>query len=71
MLTHSESKLILQLCIDSPPGFLMSVMHLRIKMSPFMKESVSFHHHIIWTGLKVLTPMYLSIDIMVHFIFNV
>ena len=35
-----------------------------------MKESVSVHHLIICTGLKILNPMSLSIKIMVHFAFN-
>ena len=37
---------------------------------PFTKESVSFHHPIIWTGLKNLTPILLSIDMKVHFVFD-
>ena len=39
-------------------------------MFPFMKEYVSVHHPIIYNGLKYLTPMFLSIKIMVHFSFN-
>ena len=35
-----------------------------------MKESVSVYQHIISTGLKYLTPMFLSIDMMVHFVLN-
>ena len=35
-----------------------------------MKESVSVHHPIIWTGLKNITPMFLSIKMMFHFFFN-
>ena len=34
-----------------------------------MKESISAHHPIIWTGLKNITPMFLSIEMMVHFLF--
>ena len=40
-------------------SILMSVMLSRIQMSPFVKESVSVHHHIIWTDLKNITPMFL------------
>ena len=35
-----------------------------------MKEFESVHHPIIWTGLKTITPMFLSIDMTVHFVFN-
>ena len=37
MLTHSEPTLLSQICIDSLPGFWMSVINFRIKMLPFMK----------------------------------
>ena len=40
------------------------------KNFPFVKASVSVHHPIIWTGLKYITPMFLSIDIEIHFVFN-
>ena len=71
MLTHSESTLLLSLCMDSLPVSYMSVMHFRIKHFPFMKESVSVHHPIIYTDLKYITQMLLSIEMMVHFFFNV
>ena len=35
-----------------------------------MKEYVPFHHPIVWNVLKSLTPMLLSIDMMVYFVFN-
>ena len=35
-----------------------------------MKESVSFHHPIIYNVLKDLTPVLLSTNKMVHFFFN-
>ena len=40
------------------------------KNFPFMKASVSVHYPIIWTDLKNITPMFLSIDMVVHFFFN-
>ena len=49
----------------------MAVMHYRIQMYQLVKESVSVHHTITWTVLKNLTSMFLSIDMMVHFVFNV
>ena len=70
MLTHSESTLLLQLCIDSLSGVQMSVINFIIKFFSFMKQSVSVHHCIIQTGLKDVTPMLLSIKTMVHFVFN-
>ena len=39
-------------------------------MFPFVKEFVSVHHPIIYTSLIYITPMFLSIDINVHFLFN-
>ena len=48
----------------------MSVMHFRIQMPPLIKESVSIHHPIIYTGLKDLTPMIPSINMMDHLVFN-
>ena len=65
-----ESTFLLRLCIFSLPEFWMTVIHPRIQMFTFMKESVSFHHPIIWTSLKNITPMFLSIEILVHFVFN-
>ena len=47
MLTPSESTLLSWICIDLLPIFWMSVMHFRIQMFPFTKESVSFHQNII------------------------
>ena len=35
-----------------------------------MKYSMSLHRSIIWTGLKYLNPMLLSVDMTVHFFFN-
>ena len=70
MINISESTVLSHICIDSLPGFWLSVMHSRIKMFPFMKDSVSVHHPIIWTVLINLIPMLLSIHNMVHFIFN-
>ena len=67
MLTPSESTFLLGLCIDLLPGFWVSVTISRIKITPFIKEFVSVHHHIMWTGLKNITQMLLSIEIMVHF----
>ena len=68
VLTPSESTLLLRLRIDSLPGFWMSVIHSRIQMFRFMKQYVSVHHPIILTGLKNI--MFLSIYMMVHFVFN-
>ena len=70
MLTPSESKLLSLLCIYPLPGFWMSVIHFRIKLFPFMKYSVSFHHPIICNVLKNLNPVFLSINITVCFVFN-
>ena len=39
-------------------------------MFQFIKDYVSVHHPIIWTGLKSFTPMLLSIKILVHFVLN-
>ena len=47
ILTPLESTLLSWICIDSLPGFWMSVMHSRIEILPFMKEYVSVHHPII------------------------
>ena len=41
-----------------------------MKMLPFIKESMSVYHAIIWTGLKMLTPMFLSFKMKDHFVFN-
>ena len=70
MLTHSVSTLLSHIYIDSLTVFWMSIMHFRIQIFPFMKESMSVHHPIIQTGLRYLTPMLLSIDMRVHFFFN-
>ena len=70
MLTLSESTLLSRICIDSPPEFWMSVMNFRIKMFPLMKKSVSVHHPTIYNGLRDLTPMFLLIQMIVHFFFN-
>ena len=35
-----------------------------------MKDYVPLHQPIIWTGLKNLTPMFLSIDMTLYFSFN-
>ena len=51
-------------------GRMKSILHPRIQIFSFMKESVSFQHPIISTGLKYLTPMFLSIETMVRFVFN-
>ena len=64
MLTTPESTLLLKICIDSLPVFWMSIILSRIQMYPLMKGSVSFHYSIIWNGLKNLTRMILSIEIM-------
>ena len=48
----------------------MSVMHFRIKILPFMTYSAPVHRIIIYTGLGDITPMFLSIDMVVHFFFN-
>ena len=45
-------------------------MNFRTQMFPFIKEYVSVHHPIIYTGLRDLTPMLLSIDMKLHFFFN-
>ena len=47
------------------------VTNFRIHMFPFMKEFLSVNHTIISTGLKYLTPMFLLIEMMDHFFFNV
>ena len=47
ILTPSESTLLSRIFIDSLTGFWISVVHSRIPMFPFMKESVSVHHPII------------------------
>ena len=70
MMTPSESIFLLWLYIDSLTGVWMSVMLSIIQMYIFMKESVSVHHPIIWTVLKNITPMFLSIDVVVGFVFN-
>ena len=36
-----------------------------------MREFVSVHHPIIWTGMKNITLMFHSIGIKVHFVSNV
>ena len=66
MMNPSESTLISRLCIDSLPGYWMSVMLYRIKMFSFMNKFVSIHHPIIWTGLKTITPMLISTRITVQ-----
>ena len=38
--------------------------------SPLIKESVSLHHPIIYTALRNITPTFLSIEIIVHFVFE-
>ena len=38
-----------------------------MKMFQLMKQYVTFHHPIILIGLKDLTPMFLSIEMMVPF----
>ena len=70
MLTPSKSTLLSRLCIDSLTVIWMPVIHFRIKMFPFMKESVSVHHPIIWTGLIDFIPMFLSIEMKAHVVFN-
>ena len=35
-----------------------------------MKEFMSVHHPIIYTGFKDLISMFLQIEMMVHFVFN-
>ena len=40
------------------------------KTFSFTKDYVSVHHPIIWTGLKIITPMLLSINTNVNFVFN-
>ena len=70
MLTSSESIFLSRLCIDSIPGFWMSVIIYRIKIFPLIKTPVSVHHTIIWTGLKNITPIFLSIEMTVYFVFN-
>ena len=70
MLTPSESTLLSRPCIDSLLGFCLSVMHLIIQMFSLVEDSVSVHHPIIQTGLRYLTPIFLSVEMMAHFIFN-
>ena len=41
------------------------------KIFPFMNDFVSFNRPIIWSVLKIITPILLSINLMVHFFFNV
>ena len=45
-------------------------MYSRIKISPFIKVYVSVNHRIIYTGLQNLTPILISIQMMVHSFFN-
>ena len=47
--------------VQTLTGFWMSLMYFRIQISPFMKESVSFHHSNIYTGLVDLAQMLLPI----------
>ena len=68
MLTPSESTLLSRPFIDSLTGFWISVMNYIIQMSSFRTEYASVHHHIICTGFKYITPMFLSINITVHFL---
>ena len=68
MLTPSESTLLSRPFIDSLTGFCISVMNYIIQMSSFRTEYASVHHHIICTGFKYITPMFLSINITVHFL---
>ena len=70
ILTPPESTFLLWIYIESLLVFWMSVIHSIIQMLPYMRKSVSLHHPIIWTGLKNLNTMYLSINMMVHFVFD-
>ena len=70
LMINSESTFLSWPCINSLPVFWMSLLHSRIIMFPFMKYSMSLHRPIIWTGLKYLNPMLLSVDMTVHFFFN-
>ena len=70
ILTPSVSTLLLRICIDSLPVFWMSLMHFRIKHFPFMKEYMSVHYPIIYTGLIDIIPVFHSIEIKVHFFFG-
>ena len=47
ILTHSESTLILWICIDLLTLFYTSVIYFRTKKFPFMKEFVEVHHPIL------------------------
>ena len=40
------------------------------KMFRFTKKSVSVYHPNTWTGLKNVTPMFLSVKIKVDFVFS-
>ena len=62
LLTPPESSFLSQLCLESLPGFRMSVTRSIIKMVPFTKDSMSVHHRIIWTSLKTFTEMSLNWD---------
>ena len=53
MLTSSESIFLSRLYINSLEIFWISLMIYRISMLPFIKESVSIHRLIIYTGLKI------------------
>ena len=70
MVYPSRSTFLSWIFIDSLPGFWMSVIHHRIQMFPFMVESVSVQHPIIWTGLKYIIPMFLSIYMTFHSVFD-
>ena len=68
MMTPSESTLLYRLSLESLQGYCM-VVNISIKKT-FMKEYFSVHHLIIWTVLKSLISMLLSIYMVVNFVFN-
>ena len=70
MMTHLESTLVSRICIDSLQGLLMAENYYRIQMSEFMNKSMSVHQPIIYTGLKNLISMVLSIKMTVYFFFD-
>ena len=59
MRTHSESTLLLHICIDSLQEFYMLVMNFKTQMFLFMREFVTVHLPIILTSLKDLIQMFL------------
>ena len=60
MLDPSLSTLLSPLWIDLLPGFCMSVIISRIKIHPFINDYMLVQHPIIYTGLKNIAQMFLS-----------